>query len=80
MAIYLENRLKNYSQMTSAKQKSKSIFTGLQRKPNMMTSFLMLPTSSFGQAPYPIANKEVGDEGSYLQEDEVSNFSQCQFL
>ena len=79
MAIYLENRLKNYSQMTSAKQKSKSIFTGLQRKPNMMTSFLMLPTSSFGQAPYPIANKEVGDEGSYLQEDEVSNFSQCQF-
>ena len=42
---------------------------------------LTLPTIPFGQALYPIANREVGDEASYLQEEEeVSNFSRSQFL
>ena len=42
---------------------------------------LILSTIPFGQALYPIANREVGDEASYLQEEEeVSNFSRSQFL
>ena len=42
---------------------------------------LNLSTIPFGQAFYPIANREVGDEASYLQEEEeVSNFSRSQFL
>ena len=42
---------------------------------------LILSTTPFVEAPYPIANREVGGEASYLQEEEeVSNFPQCQFL
>ena len=42
---------------------------------------LILSTIPFGQALYPIANRDVGDEASYLQEEEeVSNFSRSQFL
>ena len=42
---------------------------------------LILSTIPFGQALYPTANREVGDEASYLQEEEeVSNFSRSQFL
>ena len=42
---------------------------------------LILSTIPLGQALYPIANREVGDEASYLQEEEeVSNFSRSQFL
>ena len=42
---------------------------------------LILSTIPFGQALYPTANREVGNEASYLQEEEeVSNFSRSQFL
>ena len=77
----------HFSKITSARQKSKSIFTDLQKKPNMMNllhdefpSLLFLSTSPFDQAPYPKASKEVGGEASYLQDEEgVSSFSQSQF-
>ena len=58
------------SKITSAKQKSKAIFTGLQRKPNMMNQFVNPVNQPFRSGPYPIANREVGGEVSYLQEEE----------
>ena len=60
----------HFSKITSARQKSKSIFTDLQKKPNIMNllhdefpSLLFLSTSPFDQAPYPKASKEVGGRG-----------------
>ena len=67
--------------ITSAKQKSKSIFTGLQRKPNMMNQFVNPVNQPFQSGPLPNRQQRDRGEASYLQEEEeVSNFSQCQFL
>ena len=41
------------SKITSAKQKSKAIFTGLQRKPNMMNQFVNPVNQPFRSGPLP---------------------------
>ena len=69
------------SKITSAKQKSKSIFTGLQGKPNMMNQFVNTVNQPFRSGPLLNSQREVGGESSYLQEEEeVSNFTPCQLL
>ena len=79
--LFAEKFEEQLSKITSAEQKSKSIFTVLQRKPSMMNQFVNPVNEPFGQTPYPIASREVWGEASYLQEEEeVSNFPQCQFL
>ena len=82
MTIYLEKRLRFNSQELQLKNKNPNQYSlGFKENRIWWTNLLILSTSPFGQVPYPIANREVGGEASYLQEEEeVSNFSQCQFL
>ena len=49
------------SKITSAKQKSKAIFTGLQRKPNMMNQFVNPVNQPFRSGPLP--NSQQRDRG-----------------
>ena len=54
MTIYLEKSLRNNSQkFASAKQKPKSIFAGLQKKPNVINQFVNPANQSFRSGPLP---------------------------
>ena len=81
MTLFGEKFEEQLSKITSAKQKSKSIFTRLQRKPNMMNQLVNPVIQSFRSGPLLNSQQRGRGEASYLQEEEeVSNFSQYQFL
>ena len=80
MNIYLGKSLKNNIQkLQMLSKKFQSIFTGLQRKTNMINQSANSAIQPFWSEPYPTASKDVGGEAFYLQEEEISSFPQSQF-
>ena len=62
--LFGEKREEQLSKITSAKQKSKLIFTGLQRKPNMINQFVNPVNQSFRSCSLPNSQQRGSDRGS----------------